>query len=45
MTFQSIPVSSEKNAACPSLAPITSISAAPTRAALTRWIHSVAIAT
>jgi hypothetical protein len=44
MTFQSTPVSSEKNAASPLLAPMSSMTAAPTREALTRGTHSVAIA-
>jgi hypothetical protein len=45
MTFQSMPASSEKNAWSASVAPITSISAAPPSAAATRWIFSVAIRT
>jgi hypothetical protein len=43
MTFQSIPASSEKNACSASVAPISSMIAAPPRAAATRWIFSVAI--
>ena len=45
MTFQSMPASSEKNACSASVAPISSISAAPPSAAATRWIFSVAIST
>ena len=43
MTFQSMPDSSEKNACSASVAPMSSISAAPPSAAATRWIFSVAI--
>ena len=43
MTFQSMPASSEKNACSASVAPISSISAAPPSAAATRWTFSVAI--
>ncbi len=45
MTFQSTPVSSLKNAVCASTTPRITIAAAPTRAAATRWIRSVAMST
>ena len=43
MTFQSMPASGEKNACSASVAPMSSISAAPPSAAATRCTHSVAI--
>jgi hypothetical protein len=43
MTFQSMPDSSEKNACSASVAPISSITAAPPSAAATRCTRSVAI--
>ena len=43
MTFQSIPVSSEKKMSWPRVAPMTTISAAPTSATVTRLKRSVAI--
>lgn len=43
MTFQSTPLCSEKKADLSSVAPIASISAAPPRAAPTRWIFSLMI--
>ena len=45
MTFQSMPVSSEKKMSCPRTAPMTTISAAPTSATATRLKRSVAIRT
>ena len=45
MTFQSIPVSSEKKMSWPRAAPMTTISAAPTNATTTRLKRSVAIST
>ena len=45
MTFQSMPVSSEKKAVFASMTPISSMTAAPPSAAATRWIRSVAIST
>jgi hypothetical protein len=45
MTFQSIPDSREKNACSASVAPISSITAAPPTAAVTRCTFSVAIRT
>ena len=45
MTFQSIPVSSEKKALSALTAPSTTIAPAPHRAAATRWIRSVAMST
>ncbi len=43
MTFQSTPLSLEKNAASALLAWISSMIPAPPRAAATRWMRSVAI--
>ena len=43
MTFQSTPLCSEKKADLSSVAPIAGISAAPPRAAPTRWIYSLMI--
>ena len=45
MTFQSTPVSSLKNAVFASTTPSSTMTAAPPRAAATRWIRSVAIST
>lgn len=45
MTFQSIPATSEKNACSGRVAPISSMTTAPPRAAVTRWTLSVAIST
>ncbi len=45
MTFQSTPVSSLKNAVSASTTPMSTMTAAPPRAAATRWIRSVAIRT
>ena len=45
MTFQSTPVRSLKNATSVSTTPRTTMTAAPPRAAATRWIRSVAIRT
>jgi hypothetical protein len=43
MTFQSIPASSEKNAASASVSPSASMNQAPPSAAATRFTRSVAI--
>ncbi len=45
MTFQSMPACSEKNACSASVAPMTSMIAAPPSAAATRCTRSVAIST
>lgn len=45
MTFQSMPVSSEKNISCPRVAPMITIAAAPPSATAARFSFSVAIRT